>query len=314
MRGYASYVLSRFGQSVLSIFGVVTIVFFALRLSGDPALLLAPQGATVTQINDIRRTLGLNRPVLTQYFSYLDGLLHGDLGFSYSQHEPVIDIMASRIPVTLELASSAFVLALVFGILVGFVTALHRNSTLDKVLTSVVLGAQAMPVFWSGLLFILVFAVTLRLLPSSGQGGFASLILPAVTLSLTSIATVARVTRTAVVDVLQKPYIRTVRSKGVGTLGIALHHLLRNASVPIVTILALEVANMLGGSVLTETIFAWPGIGQLTVQSVDNRDFPTVQAVVLLVSVVYIVINLIADIAYGIIDPRLTLRSAKARA
>ncbi|WP_030899774.1 ABC transporter permease [Streptomyces sp. NRRL F-5126] len=302
----AGYLGTRLGQALIALWGVTTAVFFALRLSGDPARLLAPQGATAADIARLRRQLGLDVSVWHQYLNFLDGLLHGDLGYSYVQHQPALDLIGQRVPYTIDLALSALFLSVVFGVGAGMVMALNRGRWPERVLMPVVLVGQAMPAFWTGILLILLFSVTFRILPSTGYGGVTSLILPAVTLASLSAATVARITRGAVLEQLGRDYVRTARSKGAGTARLVVRHLARNVSVPILTVLALEVANLLGGSVVTELIFAWPGLGQLTVQSVDGRDFPLVQAIVILAALVYIVVNLVTDLAYAFLDPRIS--------
>ncbi|HEX3592906.1 MAG TPA: ABC transporter permease [Pseudonocardiaceae bacterium] len=301
----ARYLAVRIGQAVIALWGVATAVFFALRLSGDPAQLLAPQGATQQQIAQLRHTLGLDVPVWQQYGNFLGGLVHGNVGYSYVQREPALLLIAQRLPYTAQLALAALVLSVVLGVVAGMITALSRGGWGERVVMPIILVGQAMPAFWTGILLILIFSVTFHLLPSTGYSGPASIILPAITLASLSAATIARVTRGAVLEQLSRDYVRTARSKGVGLFRLVWRHLLRNVSIPILTVVALETANLLGGSVVTELIFAWPGVGQLTVQSVSARDFPVVQAIVLLASTVYIVINLVADVCYGLIDPRI---------
>ncbi|HEY4024471.1 MAG TPA: ABC transporter permease [Pseudonocardiaceae bacterium] len=307
------YLGLRLGQAVIALLGVVTAVFFALRLSGDPARLLAPQGATEAAIDQLRHTLGLDVPVWQQYLNFLGGLVHGNVGYSYVQHESALLLIAQRLPYTAQLAVLALLLSAIFGVGAGMIMALSRGKWGERVLTPIVLVGQAMPAFWTGILLILVFSVTFRLLPSTGYNGPISLILPAITLASLSAATIARVTRAAVLEQLSRDYVRTARSKGAGMFRLIRKHLLRNVSIPILTVLALETANLLGGSVVTELIFAWPGVGQLTVQSVSDRDFPVVQAIVILASTVYILINLITDVAYGFIDPRVTALTGSKR-
>jgi peptide/nickel transport system permease protein len=301
-----SYLASRLGQALIALLGVTTMVFFALRLSGDPAQLIAPQGASQADIATLRHQLGLDLPVWHQYTNYLDDLVHGNLGYSYVQHEPALDLITQRIPYTVNLALSALVLSVILGVGAGTIMALNRGRWPERVLMPLVLVGQAMPAFWTGILLILVFSVTFKILPSTGYGGFSSLVLPAVTLASLSAATIARITRGAVLEQLARDYIRTARSKGAGTARLVVRHLARNVSIPILTVLAMEIAHLLGGSVVTELIFAWPGLGQLTVQSVDARDFPLIQAIVLLAATVYILVNLLTDIAYAVIDPRIS--------
>jgi peptide/nickel transport system permease protein len=306
------YLGARVGQAVIALFGVTTAVFFALRLSGNPALLLAPQNATQQEINQISQQLGLNVPVWRQYLNYLGNLLHGNLGYSYVQHEPALTLLTQRLPYTINLTLAALAITIVFGVGAGMIMALTRGGWGERILMPLVLAGQAMPAFWTGILLILVFSVTFHWLPSSGDNTGTSLILPAITLASLSAATVARITRGAVLEQLSRDYVRTARSKGAGTWRLIWRHLLRNVSVPVLTVLALETANLLGGAVVTEEIFAWPGIGQLTIQSVNDRDFPVVQAIVIFAATIYIVINLVTDIVYGFIDPRIAVAPKEA--
>ena len=309
----ARYLGARVGQAVIALFGVTTAVFFALRLSGNPALLLAPQNATQQEINQISQQLGLNVPVWRQYLNYLGNLLHGNLGYSYVQHEPALTLLTQRLPYTINLTLAALAITIVFGVGAGMIMALTRGGWGERILMPLVLAGQAMPAFWTGILLILVFSGTVHWLPSSGDNTGTSLILPAITLASLSAATVARITRGAVLEQLSRDYVRTARSKGAGTWRLIWRHLLRNVSVPVLTVLALETANLLGGAVVTEEIFAWPGIGQLTIQSVNDRDFPVVQAIVIFAATIYIVINLVTDIVYGFIDPRIAVAPKEAR-
>jgi peptide/nickel transport system permease protein len=308
----ARYLGARLGQAVIALLGVTTAVFFALRLSGDPAQLLAPQNATQQEIDQIRQQLGLSAPVWRQYLDYLGNLLHGNLGYSYVQHEPALTLLTQRLPYTINLTLAALAITIVFGVGAGMIMALTRGGWGERLLTPVVLAGQAMPAFWTGILLILVFSVTFHALPSSGDNSATSLILPAVTLAALSAATAARVTRGAVLEQLSRDYVRTARSKGASTWRLVWRHLLRNVSIPILTVLALETATLLGGSVVTEMIFAWPGVGQLTIQSVNDRDFPVVQAIVIMAATIYIVINLLTDIVYGFIDPRIAVAPMEA--
>lgn len=302
------YVGQRILQAVISLLGVATIVFFILRLSGDPVLLMVPQNSTAEDIEALRAALGLDRPVAVQYVEYLRQTLTGDLGYSYIENRPVIDIIMSRVPHTLDLATSAFILTVVIGVPIGMLTAIYRGTWVERVCMPLILIGQSMPAFWTGILLIMVFAVKLRWLPSSGADNLESLILPAMTLASLSIATVARMTRSSILEQLGQDYVRTAHSKGVPSVRLLFGHLFRNSAIPIITILGLEFANLLGGSVITETIFAWPGLGQLTIQAINARDFPLVQAVVLLGAAIYIFINLLTDLIYVWIDPRIRLR------
>jgi peptide/nickel transport system permease protein len=305
-----TYLAGRLVQAGISVVGISTIVFFVLHLSSDPVLLVAPQNASPEDITRIRHSLGLDQSLPVQYLSFMGGLLKGDLGFSYVQGQSATDLVLQRLPATVELTLAALVIAVGIGVPIGMLTAIRRGTWVEAVLMPVVLVGQSMPAFWTGILLILFFSVRLKLLPSSGQGGLESLVLPAVTLGSLSLATFARITRSSFLEQLQKEYVRTALSKGAGPFRVMVFHVLRNASIPIVTIAGLELANLLGGAVITESIFAWPGIGQLTVQSIAARDFPIVQAVVLLGSVIYIFTNLGTDLLYGVIDPRVRLSGA----
>jgi peptide/nickel transport system permease protein len=309
--GSARYIAGRAGQALLQLFGVSTIVFFILRLTGNPAALLAPPQATAADVARIRSQLGLDAPLWQQYLDYLNGLLHLNFGESYVQRQPALDLILQRLPATVELAAAALILSVIIGVTVGIVGAFHRRRFAGRIVMPLVLIGQSMPAFWLGILLILVFSVLLGWLPSSGSLGPLSLVLPAITLAALSTATLARITRSTFLEQLSSDYVRTARSRGAGPVRILAHHALRNSSIPIVTLLGLEVAELLGGAVITETIFAWPGIGQLTIQSVQARDFPVVQAIVLFVAVIYIGVNFITDMTYPLIDPRIRLVNSR---
>jgi peptide/nickel transport system permease protein len=302
-----AFLLKRLGQAIVTIFGVATLIFFLQRLTGDPTYLLVPETATPADIEAMRRSLGFDRPIIVQYLAFLTDLAQLDLGRSVIQNVPVTTIIASRLPYTVMLAAGALIVACGIGIPVGILLALWRNSPVAKLLASLVLAAQSMPTFWSGILMILIFAVTLGWLPPSSTGGFENLIMPSIALGLLSMATFARITRTALLDELSKDYVRTARSRGAGLGWILVRHLARNASIPIITVAALEISNLLAGAVIVETVFAWPGLGQVTVQSILARDFLVVQGVVLLGALVTIGLNVLADILYSIVDPRIRL-------
>ncbi len=309
--GTVRYVAGRLGQALLQLVGVVTIVFVVLRLTGDPAQLLVPQQATAADIARVRHQLGLDQPLWTQYLHYLAGICRFDFGYSYVQNRPALSLIMERLPYTVDLALAALVISVIVGIPIGMVSAVQRRRLLGRAAMPFVLVAQSMPAFWLGLLLILVFGVWLRVLPTSGAEGLQSLVLPAVTLASLSFATVARITRSSFLEQVGAEYVKTARSHGAGMGRVLFGHVLRNASIPIVTLIGLEIASLLGGAVITETIFAWPGIGQLTVQSIDARDFPVVQAIVLFVALVYIAANFATDMLYSVIDPRVRTTAAE---
>jgi peptide/nickel transport system permease protein len=307
----SAFLLKRLLQAVVSVFGVTTLIFFLQRLTGDPVLLMVPEGATEETIERIRTQLGFNRPVIAQFADYLRGLMVLDFGQSPVQNVPVADIIASRLPFTLQLAGGALAFAFGIGVPLGVFMAVRRDHPLAKAGMGFVLAGQSLPTFWSGILFILFFAVFLGWLPASGAREPESLVLPALTLSLLSMATFARVTRTAVLDEMSRPYVRAARAKGMPLRRVVVAHVLRNSAIPVISIAALEIANLLSGAVIVETVFAWPGLGLLTVQAIEARDFPIVQAVVLLGAFVSIFLNLAADILYSVVDPRIRLDGSR---
>jgi len=301
------FLLQRGGQALVAVFGVVTLVFFIQRLTGDPVLLLVPETATEQDIEAMRVSLGLDRPMIVQYLEFLYDMLRFDLGRSFVQNAPVWDILVSRIPYTLQLAAGALAVALLIGLPLGLVMALTRGRAVSRLIMGMVLAFQSLPTFWSGIMMILVFGVWLKWLPPSGTGTLAHLVMPSIALGLLSLATYARIARASVIDELGKDYVRSARARGVGTGRLVRWHLLRNSSIPIISITALETSQLLAGAVIVETVFAWPGLGLLTVQSIAARDFMVVQAVVLLGAFVTIAANLSADILYSVVDPRVRL-------
>lgn len=252
----------------------------------------------------LRASLGLDQPLFAQYLDYLWGLLRLDFGDSLVYGQPVSEILADRLPATVELAAAALAVTLVVAVPAGVFAAMRRGRGSDRtVMTGVLLG-QSTPPFWVGILLILVFAVWLHALPASGYGTLANLVLPAVTLAVYSVAVVARLLRSSLIDVLSSDHIRSARAKGFGPVQVVLRHGLRNASLPVVTVVGLEVGNLLGGAILTERVFSWPGVGQLTVEAISNRDFPLVQAAVLFFAATFVVVNLLVDLSYSFLDPR----------
>lgn len=299
------FLLMRSAQAVFALFGVATLVFVLQHLTGDPVALMVPDGATAEDIAILRAEFGFDRPLAVQYADYLFDLARGDFGVSYIQKIPVLDIVASRVPFTLQLSAAALFIALLAGLPVGVVAALNRGRWPEKPALAFVLAAQSMPTFWSGILLILLFAVTLDWLPSSGAETGVSIILPAICLSGLTMATFARITRNAIVEELGKDYVRAAYARGQTRLSVVLRHVSRNAAVPLISITALELANLLAGAVIVETVFAWPGLGLLAVQAIQANDFLVVQSLVLLGAGAYIVLNLLADILYSVVDPRI---------
>ncbi|MFJ5272790.1 ABC transporter permease [Streptomyces sp. NPDC088358] len=297
-------VLVRLGTALLVLLCTATVSFFLVRLSGDPVKLLLPPDATAQQEAVLRGSLGLDRPLFTQYVDFLWGLPRLDFGNSLFYNEPVRTVLADRLPATLQLAAAALVVTLVIAIPAGIFAAMRRGRASDRGVMTMVLLGQSTPPFWVGILLILVFAVGLHALPASGYGTFAHLVLPAITLAVYSVAVVARLLRSSLIDVLSSDHIRTARAKGFGPLKVVLTHGLRNASLPVVTVVGLEVGSLLGGAILTEQVFSWPGVGQLTIEAISHRDFPLVQATVLLFAATFVVVNLLVDLSYSFLDPR----------
>jgi ABC-type dipeptide/oligopeptide/nickel transport system permease component len=302
------FVLRRLLQSLVVLLGVSFVVFFILHLTGDPAAVLLPPEASADDIRRFREAMGFDDPFLVQYARFLTGALQGDFGKSIRHGEPAFGLVLERMPATFELAGAALVIALALSIPAGIVSAVRRNTVVDYVSTVFALLGQSMPTFWLGIMLILFFSVSLNLLPSSGRGTLEHLILPAVTLGLFTTARITRLTRSGMLEVLNQDYIRTARAKGVSDPPVVWKHALKNAAIPIVTIVGLELGTLLGGSVITETIFAWPGVGRLSVQAIYNRDYPVVQAAVFLLASTFVLVNLVVDVVYTYLDPRIRFR------
>jgi peptide/nickel transport system permease protein len=300
-------VLTKLAASLAVLLVVATVAFLLVRISGDPLALLLPPDATKEQADQLAAQLGLNHSLATQYVDYLGGLLHGDLGQSIFFEQPVTSLIGDRLPATALLAVAAMVLSLLISLPAGILASIHRGRITDTVISGIVLVGQSTPAFWVGIVFILVFAVRLHALPAAGYGSVAHLILPTVTLSIYSIAVVSRVLRTSLADELSADYIRTATAKGLSRRQVVVGHGLRNASLPVVTVVGLELGSLLGGAILTEQVFSWPGIGRLTVEAIANRDFPLVQGAVLFFAVVFVVVNLLVDLSYTVLDPRVRL-------
>jgi peptide/nickel transport system permease protein len=303
-----TYFTRRLLQSLIVLLGVSFVVFFILHLTGDPALVLLPPDASPEDVRRFRQAMGFNDPFLVQYGRFLGGALRGDFGQSIRHGESAFHLVAERMPATFELAGAALLIALVLAIPAGIISAVRRNTVIDYVSTVIALLGQSMPTFWLGIMLILLFSVQFHVLPSSGRGGLEHLVLPAVTLGLFTTARITRLTRSGMLEVLGQDYIRTARAKGVSDPPVVWKHALKNAAIPIVTIVGIELGTLLGGAVITETIFAWPGVGRLSVQAIANRDYPVVQAAVFVLATTFILVNLAVDIIYTYLDPRIRLR------
>ena len=296
--------LTRLLSSLGVLWAAVTVVFVLSRASGDPVAQLLPENANPEQVAQMQATLGLDRPLIVQYLDFLGGLVRLDLGDSLLYREPVTTLIAERIPATALLAAAALLITVVVAFLAGSIAAMRRGTAVDRTVMSAVLVGQSTPAFWVGILLVLLFGVQLRVLPAAGYGTLAHLVLPATTLAIFSVAVVARLLRSSLIEVMGQDHVRTARAKGAGEVRVLLGHSLRNASMPVITVLGLELGALLGGAILTEQIFNWPGIGRLTIDAISFRDFPLVQGTVVLFAVTFIVVNLLVDLSYAIIDPR----------
>jgi peptide/nickel transport system permease protein len=298
------FLVSRLAQAAFVLLGVSFTVFALSHLSGDPVSLMVGPTATQADIDALRRSMNLDRPFFSQYVAFLGGVLRGDFGTSLWQHQPAIGLVLERFPYTIQLAAAALLLALLVAVPLGILSAVFRNSFIDRLAIGTSLVGQSVPGFWLGLLLILLFSVTLRLLPTGGSGSLRHLVLPAVTLASFTMGRIARLVRTNMLDVLGSDSLRTARAKGLREFTVVIKHGLRNAAIPIVTLIGLDASALLGGAVITETIFAWPGLGRLVVQAISQRDFPLVQAATLCIAVIVVGVNLLVDLSYSLLDPR----------
>jgi peptide/nickel transport system permease protein len=287
-------------------FGVATVVFLLIHLiPGDPVQAMLGESAAPADIAVLRGRLGLDRPLIAQYGAFLEGLVTGDLGTSLRTNQTVVSVLAERLPATVELAAAAMLVALVFALPIGTLAAARAGTRLDHMTMTAALVGISMPNFWLGPLLAIVFSIVLGWLPVSGRGTPAHLILPAVTLAAPLAAVLARMTRASVLEELRELYVLAARARGVSRARAVLRHAFRNSLVPIVTLLGLQLGGLLTGAVITETIFAWPGVGRLLIQSIGFRDYPMVQGCILLIAVMYVSLNLFADLLYGMLDPRI---------
>jgi len=308
MRSLVGFLGQRLFRALIAMWLVSTVVFVVMRLSGDPVPLLLPPDAPRSEYARVARELGLDQPLPVQYAVFLRNVLRADFGRSIHFREPAWRVVMGYLPATAELGLTAFGLALLVAVPVGLLSAVKRNSPLDHTAMGVALVGQSAPTFFLGILFILLFSLKANWFPTSGRGGWEHLVLPALTLGAFAMASIARLTRSAVLEVLRQDYVRTARAKGLSELAVVAKHTLKNAALPVVTITALQFGTLLGGAVVTETVFAWPGIGRLAIQSIYNRDYPVVQCTVFLSAVAFIVINFTVELFYGLLDPRVRPR------
>lgn len=301
------YVLRRLLSAIPLIFAIITIVFIVLRVAipGDPVYVLAGDTASPELIERIRQKYGFDRPVLEQYLIFMGNALRGDLGNSIKFGEPVISVIAKAFPFTLAITLQSVALGTLIGLMVGIASAVRRGSWIDRLSMLLVIFVNAFPTFWLGIILILVFSVGLRWLPVEGSGTWQHFVLPVITLSLGEAALIARLTRSSLLEILNTDYVRTARSKGLTDRRVIFLHGLKNALIPIVTVVGLSIGGLLGGAVITESIFGLPGVGRLTIAAIGDRDYPMIQGTVLLVAVGFVVVNLIVDVIYAYIDPRI---------
>jgi peptide/nickel transport system permease protein len=303
-----SYITRRLLLTLPVLVGILFITFFLTHLSGDPTDLLLPQNVTEEARAAFRAANGLDQPIWIQFLDFARKAVTGDFGQSLRFQQPAMGLVLERLPATAQLAAATMLLAILVGIPAGVVAAVYRNTNVDVSIRGVMLLGQAIPSFYLGVVAIIVFAVGLRWFPTGGSGTLAHLVLPATTLAFNLVALIARVTRSSMLDVLNQDYVRTARAKGVREFNVVWLHALRNAFIPVLTVLGLQVGLLMGGVVVTETIFSWPGVGRLAIQAIYARDFPVVQAVVFLFAFIFVVVNLIVDLLYAALDPRIGYR------
>jgi ABC-type dipeptide/oligopeptide/nickel transport system permease component len=301
------YIFGRLLQAIVGIFFITTLVFLLVRLTGDPSAILVSDFAPVDVQDRIRERLGLDRSLLEQYGAYMGGLVRGDLGESFNGR-PVVDILAQYLPATASLAAVAMAVTLLVAVPLGILSAVYRGTWIDTVARAVALFGQSVPSFWLAIVLVLLFAVVLGLLPVAYRSGPESYILPAVAMGWAAVAGIVRLIRSSMLDVLDSDYVRMARAKGMPPRVVVVKHALRSALIPVLTFTGLVLASFMNGSVVVESVFAWPGIGTMTLDAVSGRDFPVVQGAVIMIAVFFIVINLLVDILYAFVDPRIRYR------
>lgn len=302
------YIRKSLLQVIPVMFLVTIIVFVLLRVTGDPVALMLPSTATVEEKQALAQALGLDKPIPVQFLTFLDGIMHGDFGNSFKYQQPAMPLILERLPASLELAAAGIVLALVIAVPLGVLSAVKRDSIIDLFISGISITAKSMPNFWLGMLLILLVSVQWGVLPVSGRGTLAHLVLPAVTLGTSLAAQQIKIIRANMLEVLGQDYMRTARSKGLREIVVVFKHGLRNALIPLVTLLALQIPQLIGGTLIIESVFAWPGMGQLTIAAINARDMTLVQANVLFFSGLIIISNLLTDLLYRFLDPRIKFR------
>jgi peptide/nickel transport system permease protein len=303
-----AFLVRRFFQSIIVILGVIVITFLISRVAGDPVTLLLPPEATAEQRAYLTKDLGLDQPLYIQLVTYVSKVVRGDFGVSFRHNEPAMKLLVERIPASLYLSLVATLISICVALPLGIISAIKRGTIFDRIGMTLALFGQSAPAFWTGIMLILLVAVKLRWLPPSGFGGPINVILPALTIASFFTAATARLTRSSVLDVLDSEYVRYARLKGVPEFVVIMRHVLRNSFITILNIVALQLGVLFGNSVITEFIFAWPGIGRLSLEAIYNRDYPVIQAAVVVIACFFVVINLLVDIVYSLTDPRVSRR------
>ena len=301
------FLIRRLVGAVVVLWGVSTIVFVVLRFTGDPVVVLAPPEASQEDLDEYRRLLGLDKPTSQQYVLFLADSVRGDFGTSFRYDEPVLDLVVERLWPTLQLALAAITFAMVLAVPLGVLAAVRRDSVFDTVASMFAFLGMAVPIFWLGQMLIFVFAVRLHLVPTSGYGSWKNLILPMVALGMFPLAQFTRLVRSELLEILQQDFVRTARAKGLREGTVLGRHALTNAGITLITLLGINVGGLIGGAIITETIFAWPGLGRLVIQAIEFRDFPLVQGAVIFIALVTVTITLVIDLLYGVVDPRMRL-------
>jgi ABC-type dipeptide/oligopeptide/nickel transport system permease component len=299
------YVARQLVQLVVVIIGISILSFSILHVIGDPVLLLLPQNAGREEFERYRKLLGLDQPIYVQYWKFFTNAIQGDFGKSWYADTPAFRLVLERMPPTIYLTFAGLGVALLIALPLGILSALKRHSVVDTLCTAVAVAGQAMPIFWLGIMLIIVFAVQLKALPASGYGTWQHFLMPAFCLGAFLAPITMRLVRSGVIEVMNMEYIKTARAKGVGERMVVVKHAFRNACIPVITVLGIQFGQLLGGAIVTETVFAWPGVATLTVESIRNQDFPVVQCAVVLLALVIVTVNLVVDLVVGFIDPRI---------
>jgi len=305
------YILKRLWHTVYVVVGISVIAFFFIHLSGDPVMLMLPADASHQEIEELRQQLGFNDPLYVQYWRFASKALQGDFGESLYYHVPAMELILERLPASLELALAAMAVALLVAVPLGILSAVKRGSFIDLGSMLGALFGLSMPHFWLGIMLILLFSVKLGWLPTSGRGGWEHLIMPSLALGMSLMAMFARLTRSVMLEVLGQDYVRTARAKGLKERLVIGKHALKNALIPLVTVAGMQFGFLIGGTVIIETVFAWPGVGRLVVQAIFNRDYPLVQATVLVLAVLFVLVNLLVDLLYVYLDPQISYLEEK---